>query len=156
MVAQKLTVYSVEATHVAAIDALYASINPFVLQGSHLNQVLLKATNLVASIQFHPPGLRRAYFGSLAKAFDRIREAKQGGYIDLDLESLESTMLNAELDIEALRLLRAEAIVAIGRCSPTMASKTRTRVEALTEKENSKNVRDLLSSALAPAPPSDG
>ena len=128
----------------AAIEALFASINPATSDAEQLNGTLSKAIRLVASMSYHPASVRRIYYGSLVKVFDRIRLAGKGQSVDFDLKHLKTTMFASDVEIEALRLLRADAIVSIGNASPSVGLKMKDDILALKNSEKSANVRDRL------------
>lgn len=128
----------------AATEALFASISPAASDTAQLNTALTAAIDLVASMSYHPASLRRAYFGSLAKLFDRIRLQGKGEEVDFDLQSLKTTLFGSDVEIEAIRLLRADAIVSIGRSSPKLLGKMKDEISALQTGEKSSNVRDRL------------
>ena len=127
-----------------AIEALFASINPATSDAEQLNGTIPSAIQLLAAMSYHPASVRRAYYGSVAKVFDRIRLAGKGQEFDFDLRDLKTTLFAADVEIEALRLLRAEAVVSIGKASPSVASKMKDDILALKNSEKSSNVRDRL------------
>jgi proteasome component ECM29 len=129
---------------VAAIEALFASINPTTSDAKQLNGTLTSAINVVASMSYHPASVRRAYYGSLLKVFERIRLGNKGQDIDFDLTGLRTTLFGSDVEIEALRLLRADAILSIGKSSPRLTSKMQDDISALLADEKSSNVRDRL------------
>jgi len=129
---------------VAAIEALFASINPTTSEAKQLNGTLTSAINLVASMSYHPASVRRAYYGSLLKVFERIRLRNKGQGIDFDLTGLRTTLFGSDVEIEALRLLRADAILSIGKTSPSLTSRMQDDISALLADEKSSNVRDRL------------
>ena len=133
-----------ESTHVAAIEALFASVNPTISEAKQLNTTLTSAINLVASMSYHPASVRRVYYGSLLKVFDRIRLRNKGQDIDFDLTSLKTTLFGSDVEIEALRLLRADALLSIGKSSPNLTLKMQDEISALLADEKSSNVRDRL------------
>ena len=142
MVAQYLTVPSTESTHVAAIEAIYSSINPAVASAD-IDQMLVNATRMVATMQSYPTNVRRALYSSLAKAFDRVREKGRGESIDFDEVDLKSLLFRSE-DIEALRLVRADALVAICKTSPALRAKLSTAIAALRADEKAPTVKHRL------------
>lgn len=139
-----------EATNVAATDALFASVNPSVSKGTPLNQILLRAIDSVASMQSRTPGVRRAFYAGLTKASERIQGAGEGDRIDFDMSGLKTLLFGPDAEVEAVRLLKADAIVAIAKASTALASQIRAEVLALKDDEKSSIVRDRL--AMAPLP----
>lgn len=134
--------------HVAAVEAVFASINPSVSDGARLSSALTDAITLVASMHHHPAGVRRVFYGGLAKVFDRIRQKGKGDSINFDLTALKTLFFGPEIGIEALRLVRADAIVAIEKSSPTLALKMKEEVGTLEILEKSSVVRDRLAQAF--------
>ena len=74
-------------------------------------------------MQHHTTRVRRALYGSLAKLFDRVGAEGTGDSVDFDVTNLKIALFRGDVEIEALRLLRAEAIAAISKASPTMSLK---------------------------------
>ena len=132
----------------AAVSALLASINPSVSDDARLSGALADAIALVASMQYPSASVRRAFYGSLGKVFDRIGQEGKGGSVELDLTNLKTTLFGADVEIEALRLLRADAILAICKSSPTMFSKMKNEMRKLEAEEKSWVVRDRLGQAF--------
>ena len=126
----------------AAIEAIFASVNPFVSQDDHLNQMLTKALDLMALMQKQSSSVRRAFYGSLTKTFDRIRQQGKGDGIDLDANTLKIALFSPDVEVEAVRLLRADAVGAICKSSPKLASRIKGGVVALKDEEKSATVRD--------------
>lgn len=133
----------------AAVEALFAAITPSVMNGAQLKDALTNATTLVASMQYHPTRVQRAFYASIAKTFDRIGLEGKGNNVELDLTTLKTALFSSNVEVEALRLLRADAIGAISKSSPTMSMKMKDDVSALLALETSSNVRDRLAQALA-------
>ena len=133
----------VESTRVAAIEALFSSINPAISQSDSLNKHLAKAIELASSISPQPPSVRRAIFENLAKIFDRIQQQGKGGDVDFDAVNLKSILLGVD-EIESLRLLKANAILAIRKSSPKLFSNISVEIDRLKVDETSSAVRDRL------------
>lgn len=133
-----------ETTHVAAIEALFASVNPSCSDAARLNSDLAGAFDIVAAMPYHAASVRRAYFGSIAKLFDRIKLDAKGEAVDFDAANLKTILFGSDVEIEAIRLLRADAIVSIGKSSPSLMSKIKDDISILQAGENSSNVRDRL------------
>ena len=133
-----------ESTHVAAIEALFGSINPSCSDAAQLNSSLTSAIELVADMSYQAASVRRAYFRSIAKVFDRVKLAGKGGEVDFDMKSLKTILFGSDVEIEALRLHRADAIVSIGKASPSLKLKMGDDISTLQASEMSSNVRDRL------------
>ena len=118
----------------AAIETLFAAVNPSVLHVNELDEVLKKAIRLVASMRSTGTSPRRSLYESIAKAFDRIRESGGGGEsIDFDPSDL-NTILSRPDEIEALRLRKMDAIRAITKASPILASKISSEIDSVQAK----------------------
>ncbi|KAK5173412.1 proteasome component M29 [Saxophila tyrrhenica] len=137
------------AAHVAAINALCAGVNPALSQDDAVGKKLQKAFDIAARVIATPADVRRALFDSVAKVFGRIREAGKGADIDMDVTSLKTILFGPNVDIEALRLLRADALLAIRKAAPGVIAKMRGEVEEIREKEVSGAVRERLGKATA-------
>lgn len=150
VVVQWLTVNSVEATNVAAIDALFASINPAVTQGRDLTVALTKAVDVANEMPHRSQGLRRALYPAVTKLFERIRASAQT-LPGLEVHELKILLFGPDAEIEAIRLLRAETVVAVVKALPALAEEVRSEVEALKREERSAVVQARLDSATLPA-----
>ncbi len=140
---------SLVATHVAAINAILASVNPATAQDKALSRNLQKALDTAGSVDAASADVRRALFGSTTKAFDRIREAGKGAQLDLDVSSLKSILFGPNVDIEALRLLRADALLAIKKSSPSLLSSMKNELAEIRRQEVSRNVLERLENATS-------
>ncbi|KAK3715259.1 proteasome component M29 [Vermiconidia calcicola] len=136
-----------EATRVAAIYAVFSAINPSMLHESHLNHTLAKVVELVASIPSLSANERRTLYDGLGKVFDRIRQHDKRDQISFDVSNLRNCLFGMDIEIEALRLNRADAIVAIAKSSPGLVSNMKDDIQALMDQEKSSLVRDRLRTA---------
>lgn len=107
----------------AAVESIFASVNPAVSNANSLNKSLEKAVRLMASLQTPPLSIRKATYESLTKVFDRVRKEGKGDSIDFDLTDLKSLLFGPDETIEALRLGRVDAIKAIQISAPLVSSK---------------------------------
>ncbi len=105
----------------AATEGLFASINPTIMQEKGLGDALVRAVYLIASMQSRSNSTTRAVYTSITKTFDRIGHAGKGALLGFDVTNLTSLMLN-QPETEALRQARADAMLAIRRAAPTVAS----------------------------------
>lgn len=131
----------------AAIEAVFASVNPTVVQGDSLNQSLARAIDSVASIKDKTTAVHRVFYSSLAKTLNRIREKSKGNEIDFDLKNLKSLLFGFPIEIEALRMIRADTILAISKTSSLLMESIKGEVVALRDAEHSKGVRERLATA---------
>ena len=128
----------------SAIEALFASLNPFETDVDRLNQNLARAIDLVASRDNYSLSAQRAIYGGLASAFDRVARAEKGQHVALESGSLTSILFDTNLETEGLRLLRADAIVAVCKSTPGLRLNFQGRIVTLTKDEVSPAVRDRL------------
>lgn len=124
----------------AAIEALFASVNPAVSQGKDLQEALTKTIDAVASMQNKTATVRRVLYPSLAKLFGRI---PKGALEHFDLSNLNALLFGTDGEVEAIRLLRADAIVAAME-QPWVAEEVRSDLQALRSAEGSKTVLGRL------------
>lgn len=95
----------------------------------------------------HPSGrLRRAFYESLAKVFNRIEQQERGKAVDFDTSTLKSILFGPE-EIEMIRLARADSIVAVGKGSTILMSRMSGEIRRLREEEKSGVVRSRLPDA---------
>lgn len=139
-----------EAISVAAIEALFASVNPSVSQGKDLQEALTKAIDAVAGMPERSSSARRALYPSVTGVFGRMGESG-AGVPRFEVEKLKALLFGPDAEVEAIRLLRAEAIVAACRTSSWLAGEVRSEVERLQGEESSKQVLDRLRLCCATA-----
>lgn len=132
-----------EAISVAAIEALFASVNPSVSQGKDLQEALTKAIDAVASMPERSSSVRRALYPSVKQVFGRMEETGSG-VPRFEVDGLKGLLFGPDAEVEAIRLLRADAIVAACRASSWLAGEVRSEVERLGGEERSKPVLDRL------------
>lgn len=126
----------------AATEALFASVNPAVSQGKDLQEALTKAVDAVASMQSRSASVRRVLYPGIAKLFARME--KGTGVPRFDLSSLKALLFGTDAEVEAVRVLRADAIVAVTKAAPWAADEVRSAVEDWRESEVSRTVLDRL------------
>lgn len=120
----------------AAIDALFTSVNPAVSQGKDLQEALTKAIDAVAGMESRSSGVRRTLYPSLAKMFARM-EKGSGGVPRFDISKLKVLLFGSDAEVEAVRMLRADAIVAVTKASPWLAEEVKSDVDAWRATESS-------------------
>ena len=134
-------------------------------------QQISRAVTTVGAIPIQAPAVWRAVFTSLTAVFDRCsgHGASAAGLPGAGgttgaaaataplpalepavVQSLRALLFRADLSIEALRLLRADAIVALARTWPALVVELQPDVAVLRAEEQSPLVRDRLA-ALSPA-----
>lgn len=95
----------------AATEAIFASINPGVSNGAALSELLSDGIDKVVAGHLQSTAHRRVFYESLGKVFGRIKAAGKGGEINFDITSLKSALFAQAVEIEALRLVRADTIL---------------------------------------------
>lgn len=134
-----------EATSVAAIEALFASVNPAVSQGKDLQEALTKAFDVVASMPSRSSSVRRALYPSIAELFNRLEKGSE--VPRFDLSSLKSLLFGSDVEVEAVRLLRANAIVAVTKAARWLREEVKSEVQGVREGELAKSVIRVLDRA---------
>jgi hypothetical protein len=148
LVIQQLTVPGRDSTRVAATGALFSAVNPTLLSEPDLSRTMHHAIEIAASMGPRSLDVRRSLFGGVTKLFDRVRESGKGGRVDFDASALKALLFGPNVDIEALRVLRADAIDAIAKSSALVMSKVRDEVSGIRREEVSPAVRERLDAAL--------
>jgi hypothetical protein len=132
------------------MGALFQAINPAVLQSDELSIALHKAFALVVSSNIETADVRRALFINIAEVFDRIREKGAGKQLDFNVQDLKSILFGPSNDlVEALRMLRADAVRAISKTSPMLVAQMRDDVRESQRQELSAAVRDRMEAATS-------
>ncbi|KXT06290.1 hypothetical protein AC578_9131 [Pseudocercospora eumusae] len=141
-----------DATIAAGIEALFASINPHVSEGSILLGQVSRTIHEVANAKIATnASILRSTFEGVAGTFNRVREQKREVKLDATAtKDLKTVLFGPAIGVEGVRLTRADAIVSVARASPSVAEEIKEEVCALIESEVSSAVRDRLRSAAEP------
>jgi proteasome component ECM29 len=132
----------------AAVESLFASINPSIGDTTATEKAISQALATVAAAQFQSSVVRRSTFNALRQLFDRLQEHMQANAVNPNAESHIKTLLfGPDPGTEALRLLRADAIVSLAKTSPTLGSALRPNIVALISEERAAPVLERLRSA---------
>jgi hypothetical protein len=139
---------------VAATNAIFASVNVALLQNAELCRTLQKVVRVVARSDVTSSEMRRAVFASIAATFDRIRENSDGRdrLVDFDGTELKTLLFGTFPSVEASRLLRADALLAISKASLAVWKQIEKDVGLLTAEEVSPVVRERLRQTEARKP----
>jgi hypothetical protein len=130
----------------ACVEAILASVNPFSAKDSDLQSTLVTALKEVQKLQHPSVGVQRAVYKGVASLFERLQEASAKVTASPELvDSLKIQLFRQDAGSEAVRLLRADAIVAVARL---FAEELRVGIVKLMESEPSMLVRDRLRGAL--------
>ncbi|KAK4540262.1 hypothetical protein LTR36_009667 [Oleoguttula mirabilis] len=136
-----------QATLGGAVESLLASINPAVLRGEKLTQAISRALAAVATLQAPSASVWRSTYLGLTQLFTRVEQGDEGRDLGTDAQNhLKVLLFGPDPGTEALRLLRANAIVAMAKAAPTQGSALHADVLALVKEERSNAVRDRLAS----------
>jgi hypothetical protein len=140
----------------AAIEAIFASVNPDVAKGDELRRQI--ATSLAETRRLRNPNiaLQRAVYKGIAALFEHLTKsdadetaiaattAGDGGGV---VEHLKEHLFRADAGSEAVRLLRADAITAVVGSSTALAAEFRPAILSLAKEDPSTLVRARLSGA---------
>jgi len=105
---------------------------------------LTKAVELVQSMPNRSQSVRRALYPAMTKLFERIR-ASAGPTPDFEASQLKALLFGSDAEVEAIRLLRADTVVAVIKtASPALAAEMRSGIEAFKKDERSTAVQARL------------
>jgi proteasome component ECM29 len=143
----------------AAIEAIFASVNPNVAKGDELRRQI--ATSLSETRRLRNPNiaLQRAVYKGIAALFDALTASDADGSSAAAgdgngsgvVEDLKEHLFRADAGSEAVRLLRADAIAAVVGSSSALAAELRPAILSLAKEDPSTLVRARLSGAAASA-----
>ncbi|EME80221.1 uncharacterized protein MYCFIDRAFT_104048, partial [Pseudocercospora fijiensis CIRAD86] len=140
-----------DATTAAAIEALFASINAHVSDGNMLLRQLSRAMHEVATTNAQAgtkPSILRSTFEGVARTFARVREQKREVTLDAPAtDALKTLLFGPVVGVEAVRLMRADAIVSAARALPSVGDAMKEEVSVLMASETSSAVRERLRAA---------
>ena len=123
---------------------MLASINPHVLQGQNLFAALQRATGAIASMSERSQSVRRALYAELKKLLDRAGSTDG----QAQFESLRLLLfVSPDSEAEALRLLRADALLAAFKALPCLAADSQDELREMKKRESSKSVLGRLDMA---------
>ncbi|KAH9829277.1 ECM29 protein [Teratosphaeria destructans] len=138
----------IHSTTANAVEALLASINPAVLEAGKLLQVFTRSLKTVANLAQRKPSrpFWRSTFTALQKLFHRFAQAGKGDSVEQAevTSDIKVLLFGPDPGTEALRLLRADAIVELVRVSAEMKRTMHVDILALQQSEASTAVRDRL------------
>lgn len=137
----------------AAIEAIFASVNPDVAKGDELRRQI--AASLAETRRLRNPNiaLQKSVYKGIAALFDALTKsgADDSATGDGDgssvVEDLKEHLFRADAGSEAVRLLRADAIAAVVGSSNQLAAELRPAILSLAKEDPSTLVRARLSGA---------
>lgn len=116
------------------------------VKGEKLMQATSRAlAALLITLQAPSASVWRSTYSGLTHLFTRLEQEGEGDSLRPDMQGyLKALLFGPDPGTEALRLLRADALVAMAKASPTQASALQADVLALVKEERSNAVRDRL------------
>jgi proteasome component ECM29 len=139
----------------AAIEAIFASVNPDVAKGEELRRNI--ATSLAETRRLRNPNiaLQKAVYKGIAALFEGLTKSDADGSAAAAaaagdgsvVEHLKEHLFRADAGSEAVRLLRADAIAAVVGSSAALAAELRPAILSLAREDPSTLVRARLSGA---------
>lgn len=141
---------SKETTAAAAIEAMFACINPQVLDNVTLTGMVSRALHEVAAAKTATTARSlRSTFAGLQSMFDRIRRHERTVSLDrAAIADVKTLLFGAPVSIESIRVMRAQAVLASVTCVPNLKQEMEGDVGALMADEVSVEVRQILDSAV--------
>lgn len=140
---------SKETTAAAAIEAMFACINPQVLDNVALTGMVSRALHVAAANTATTARSLRSTFASLQSMFDRIRRHERTVSLDrAAIADVKTLLFGAPVSIESIRVMRAQAVLASVTCVPNLKQEMEGDVGALMADEVSVEVRQILDSAV--------
>jgi proteasome component ECM29 len=158
VVVHVLTCSRRDTTMAAAIEAIFASVNPNVAKGDELRRQI--ATSLSETRRLQNPNitLQRSVYKGIAALFEALTKSDADGSSavagddgSVVVEHLKEHLFRADAGSEAVRLLRADAITAVVGSSTALAAELRPAILSLAKEDPSTLVRARLSGAAAGA-----
>jgi proteasome component ECM29 len=144
-----------DTTMAAAIEAIFASVNPDVAKGEDLRRNI--ATSLAETRRLRNPNiaLQKAVYKGIAALFESLTKSDADGSAAAAgdgssvVEDLKEHLFRADAGSEAVRLLRADAIAAVVGSSAALAAELRPAILSLAREDPSTLVRARLAGAAA-------
>jgi proteasome component ECM29 len=111
-----------ENTTVAAVEAIFGSINPKQLSDEKLTTAVSRATHAVIGLRNQSPAVWRNTYTSLRTLFDRLQEANVQLVANAALaRDLYLIVHKTSVEIEAVRRLQDELSAAIASSQPALS-----------------------------------
>ena len=115
-----LTCSRMQNTQAAAVESIFASINPCILAKDGLEDALANGLRTVRSMHSPVVLVRKSIYDGLLDLFERIGKEGKGESLNLDASVLKSLLFGPEETIEAMRLKRESAVKAVRTASPSL------------------------------------
>lgn len=139
----------------AAIEALFASVNPDVAKGDELRGQVAGSLEETRRLRNPSIALQRAVYKGVAGLFQKLAKSGAGEEAaagDEIAQSLREHLFRADAGSEAVRLQRADAITAVAAFSKSLAAGFRPAVLSMIKDDPSTAVRERLSGAAGVSP----
>jgi hypothetical protein len=134
----------------AAIEAIFASVNPDVAKGDELRRQIAASLAETRRLQNPNIALQKSVYKGIAALFEALSKSdadESASTGDGVVENLKEHLFRADAGSEAVRLLRADAITAVVGSSKTLAAELRPAILSLAKEDPSTLVRGRLSGA---------
>lgn len=134
----------------AAIEAIFASVNPDVTKGDELRRQIAASLAETRRLQNPNIALQKSVYKGIAALFEALSKSdadESASTGDGVVENLKEHLFRADAGSEAVRLLRADAITAVVGSSKTLAAELRPAILSLAKEDPSTLVRGRLSGA---------
>lgn len=143
----ELTQHRRDGTMAAAIEAIFASVNPDIVKGEDLRRQVAGSLGETRRLRNPNVTLQRAVYKGIAGLFERLEksEADPSSAAGEDVvQSLREHLFRADAGSEAIRLLRADAITAAVKFSKQLAAEFCPAIQSLAKDDPSTMVRERL------------
>lgn len=135
----------------AAVEAVFASVNPDVVKSEQLREKVVAALEETLRLQNPDVILQRAVYNGIGGLFEALQKANAGedaaaGQATVD--ALKGHLFRADAGSEAIRLQRVDAIRAVVEYSSFLASSLRPDILTLKTDERSTLVRERLQAVM--------
>lgn len=128
---------------------MFASINPALASPVQLTLHISRTLKTVAALASPTMQIWRSTYTGMEDLFARLDQDGGGGQVVSGAIVDLKAVLVREPGTEALRLLRANAVVAAAQLSPQLKAEMQAAVQSLYAEEKSPTVRDRLRQAKA-------
>ena len=155
VVVHVLTCSRRDTTMAAAIEAIFASVNPDVAKGDELRRQITTSMSETRRLRNPNIALQKSVYKGIAALFEALIKSDADGSAVATaagdssdvVEHLKEHLFRADAGSEAVRLLRADAITAVVGSSTALAAELRPAILSLAKEDPSTLVRARLSGA---------
>jgi proteasome component ECM29 len=155
VVVHVLTCNRRDTTMAAAIEAIFACVNPDVAKGDELRRQITTSLSETRRLRNPNIALQKSAYKGIAALFEALIKSDADGSAVATtagdssdvVEHLKEHLFRADAGSEAVRLLRADAITAVVGSSTALAAELRPAIQSLAKEDPSTQVRARLSGA---------